>query len=303
MSGGRLVKVDEIVARIPGWEREDVKKVKVIGGLTNTSYLVEVNDVKYVLRISGDNTDYLGINRESEFEALQVAAANGLGPEVVHFIQPEGHSVTRYIPGCHWTYEEYCQKPNLKRMVAAVKRIHCLPAIKAESSPFRRIESYLPYINKFEIPYPEGFTAAMDRMRAIEAEINGDPFKYRGFCHNDLFSLNFIDDGRLWFLDWEFAGMGDIFYDLATLAYSFDSIGEIPAELQEYILECYFGSVDKTHRILFTQMKFMVLFYAVMWGLLQYGLQRSGIVPSVDGFDCLQYANFMFATIRESNFL
>jgi len=297
------VEIDEIIARIPGWKRSDVKIVKITGGLTNTNYLVEKDDGKYVLRISGDNTDFLGINRQFELEAMEVAAAHGLAPEVVHYIQPEGHLVTRFITGRHWTFEEYCQKSNLKRMVAAVKRIHALPPIKAEVSPFRRIESYFPHINKFKVPYPEDFEAALERMRAIEAEIKTDPFKARGFCHNDIFSLNFIDDGKLWFLDWETAGMGDIFYDLATLVYSFDSVGEIPAELQEYILECYFGSVNKTYRTRFTQMKFMVLFYAVMWGLLQYGLQSGGIASSVDGFDCLQYANFMFNVIRESDFL
>jgi thiamine kinase-like enzyme len=294
---------DEIIARIPGWKGADVKTIKLIGGLTNTNYQVEVNHEKYVLRISGENAVFLGINRKFEYEAMGVAAAHGLGPEVVHYIQPEGHLVTRYIPGRHWTFEEYCQKSNLKRMVAAVKRIHTLPPIKAESSPFRRIESYIPHINKFKVPFPEDFKDALDRMHVIEGEIKIDPFQARGFCHNDIFSLNFIDDGRLRFLDWEFAGMGDIFYDLATLVYSFDSVGEIPVDLQEYVLECYFGSVNNTHRTRFHQMKFMVLLYAVMWGLVQYGLQRGGITPSVDGFDCLQYANFMFNTIRESDFL
>ena len=38
-------------------------------------------------------------------------------------------------------------------------------------------------------------------------------------CHNDLLAANFIQDGdRLWIVDWEYAGMGDPFFDLGNFA-------------------------------------------------------------------------------------
>ena len=38
-------------------------------------------------------------------------------------------------------------------------------------------------------------------------------------CHNDLLNANFIDDGRrVRIVDWEYAGMGDVFFDLANFA-------------------------------------------------------------------------------------
>jgi len=48
-------------------------------------------------------------------------------------------------------------------------------------------------------------------------------------------------------------------------------------------------------------MKFMVLLYSVMWGLLQYGLQPEGITPPIDGFDCMEYSKFMFNIISKSD--
>ena len=136
--------------------------------------------------------------------------------------------------------------------------------------------------------------AANARRRGARSNQSGRHEKHR---------YHFIDDGWLRFLDWEFAGMGDIFYDLATLAYTFDSVGEIPSDLQGFILECYFG---KTNDYLWNRMvetKFMILLYSVMWGLLQSGLEQAGIIPSVDGFNYFDYASFMFTTIRESNYL
>ena len=302
MSEHPTVNLDEIIARVPGWGAEEDLKVSKIGGLTNTNYLVETHKRKYVLRISGDNSALLGINRQVEHETMQVASANGLGPEVLYFFQPEGHLVTHFIEGRHWTYEEYCQPENLARMVAAVKAVHNLPPIRAKTSPFHRVEKYLQHTRELGVPYPEGFGSALKQMVEIKNTRLADPFPALGLCHNDLFALNFIDAGELVFIDWEFAGMGDIFYDLATLAYTFDSVGEIPAELQDYILECYFGWVDDALRTRMRHMKFMVLFYSVMWGLLQHGLQNAGIIPSIDGFNYLAYAQFMLRTILEKDF-
>jgi thiamine kinase-like enzyme len=294
------VNVDEIIARIPAWAEADNLTAELIGGLTNTNYKIKVNNEKFILRISGKNTALLGINRDFELEALKVAAASNLGPQVVHYIQPEGHMVTKVIQGRHWTYEEYCQPENLVRMVSSVKAIHNLPVIQAEFSPFRRVEQYIGHASELEVQFPAGFDDAILKMGEIENSLKTDSTKFHGLCHNDLFALNFMDDGRLKFIDWEFAGMGDTFYDLATLAYTFDSVGEIPAELQDYVLECYFGEVNDTLRTRMQKMKFMVLLYAVNWGLLQYGLQRAGIVPEIDGFDFREYASYMFHVIQES---
>src|SRR5205823_7793955 len=56
-------------------------------------------------------------------------------------------------------------------------------------------------------------------------------------CHNDLLASNFIDDGqRIWILDWEYAAMGDLFFDLGNFAVN-QALNE---EQCEYLLRCYF---------------------------------------------------------------
>ena len=45
-------------------------------------------------------------------------------------------------------------------------------------------------------------------------------------------------------------------------------------------------------------MKFMLLFFTAMWGLLQHGLQTAGIVSPIEGFDCFDYAQACFAAMR-----
>ena len=47
----------------------------------------------------GSDTELLGIDRRVEYEASLAAAAVGVGPEVVAFVEPEGYLVTRFIEG------------------------------------------------------------------------------------------------------------------------------------------------------------------------------------------------------------
>ena len=64
------------------------------------------------------------------------------------------------------------------------------------------------------------------------------------------------------------------------------------------MLECYFGEVRAENWGRLEGMKFMLMFYSAMWGLLQYGLQRQGLVRIVDGFDFKEYAETTFEMMR-----
>ena len=45
-------------------------------------------------------------------------------------------------------------------------------------------------------------------------------------CHNDLLAANFIRGAeQLWIVDWEYAGMGDRYFDLANFAVN-NELGE-----------------------------------------------------------------------------
>ena len=63
--------LDSIVAQIPGWAHAPDLTVEPLSGLTNTNYLVRVNEKRFVLRVSGPNTALLGIDRKAELAALK----------------------------------------------------------------------------------------------------------------------------------------------------------------------------------------------------------------------------------------
>ena len=68
------------------------------GGLSNTNYLVDADGEMFVVRHGCDNAESLGIDRRREEAAARLAHDAGFAPEVVVFLQPEGHAVIRYLP-------------------------------------------------------------------------------------------------------------------------------------------------------------------------------------------------------------
>jgi len=293
-------KVNEIIGQIPAWANAKDIQIDSLEGLTNTNYLVVVDDERFVLRVAGENTIRLGITRELEIEALLAASEAGIGPQVVHFILPEGHMVTRYIDGRHWTLDEYRKRSNIQRIVETLKRLHTLPQIKATFSPFCRVDEYAKQASALGVPFPQDFDKFQQKMTVIKKDQARDTYPWERFCHNDLFCVNVLDNGDVRFVDWEFAGVGDIYFDLATLFYAYDSADTLPPELGEYLLECYFGEVSATNWKRLEGMKYMLMFFSAMWGMLQYGLQIEGSVRIIEGFDFLKYAAATFEEMRRT---
>ena len=291
--------VDEIIKRIPEWDSADSLLIEPLKGLTNTNYSVTVDGERFVLRVSGQNTGQLGINRNYEIEVLSAVSEAGIGAQVEYYLLPEGHLVTRYIDGRHLTLEEYRTRGSLQRIVSTVKRLHELPLVKATFSPFRRVERYAEQAQSMGVSLPSDLGEMLERAEKIEIEQACDTYPWRRFCHNDLFYVNVLDDGRIRFIDWEFAGVGDIYYDLATLTYAYDSADTLSRDLQEHMLECYFEDVSRENWARLEGMKYMLMFFTAMWGLLQQGMQNSGLVREVEGFDFLEYSEETFEAMRK----
>src|SRR5512140_900600 len=90
--------LEQAIGRVPLWaSASDVKTSPLGGGITNRNFRVDVDGESFVLRIGGEKTELLGIDRHHEYAANQAAAAIGLAPEVVYFIEPEGYLVTRFL--------------------------------------------------------------------------------------------------------------------------------------------------------------------------------------------------------------
>lgn len=292
-----LLSLEEALVRVPQWTAAtNVQTSFLAGGITNQNYRVDVDGESFVLRIGGANTELLGINRDHEYAANIAAADLGIAPEVIYFIQPEGYLVTRFIAGRPLPPAEIGRPENIRRVAAALRQIHALPPLAATFSPFCTVEDYTQTARhaKRGVTFPDNFDWLLARKTEIEAAFLKDPFT-PAFCHNDLLNENFLDDGQLRILDWEYAGMGDPFFDLANFAvhHGFSDEEEI------ILLTAYFGETSPTRWARLKLMKIMSDFREAMWGMVQIGISHLD-------FDFRGYADKHFtrmtATITDSRY-
>jgi thiamine kinase-like enzyme len=281
--------VEEVIARVPMWKGErDITVIPLEGGITNRNYRVDVGKRSYVLRISGDNTELLGINREYEYRTQTIAGELGIAPEVIAYIEPEGYLVTKFIEGRPIPPEELRQPENLARVGAVLNEIHAMPSIPGIFSPFQVVRSYTKLAQEHNVSFPEKFDWLINQMNAAETAMMNTSRIQRP-CHNDLLNGNLLLGNKLYVLDWEYAGMGDVFFDLAN----FSNNHELSEQEDEFLLDCYFGRVTAQSIAHMKIMKIMSDFREAMWGLVQVR------ISDLD-FDFLDYANKHFHRLLQN---
>lgn len=279
-----MLSLEAALARVPQWHNKKISTISLSGGITNKNYRVEVNGESFVLRLGGANTEHLGIDRHMERDATAAAASLGIAPEVIYFIEPEGYLVTRFISGRALPAPKITQPQNLKRVVEALKQIHTLPAIPKIFSPFRVVEDYAQTGKAHGVnTFPSNFDYLLAKMCEVEAAFSKESFTPK-LCHNDLLNENFLDDGRLRIIDWEYAGMGDVFFDLANFAVNH----QLNDEQDHLLLTLYFGEAATKRLARLELMKIMSDFREAMWGMVQQGI-------STLDFDFRGYADKHFA--------
>jgi thiamine kinase-like enzyme len=264
---------DELVAamhRVPELAAATLRLTALSGGLTNRNFLVEVDgrSDRYVIRLAGNDTHLLGISREVEHAATVAAAGVGVGPEVTAFIRPEGWLLTRFIEGWAVSDEAVHRPDTLRRVGESLRRIHGGPPIPGLFIPYRIVEAYRALAAARGVAIPAEYAVAAALARRIELALLTNPLELRP-CHNDLLNANFIDDGaRIRIVDWEYAGMGDPFFDLGNFSVNHG----LTADEETVLLEAYEGAVRPERLARLRLMRTMSDFREAMWCVLQQGI-------------------------------
>lgn len=260
---------DDVRSLLPeslGLAGREVRCEPLPGGLTNRNFRLDVGEHSFVLRIGGANTALLGIDRERELACLRVAAAAGVGPEVVALLPEHQILITRFLPGNVVTPEAFADANLLKRVAAALRRCHeaACPAELAEFCPFTTIRSYYDVAKERQLPFPATIGEALRKLDDLERRLHSpDP---PCLCHNDLLPTNFIDDGvTIHIIDWEYGGRGDRFFDLGNLATNL----QWNVAQEEAFLEHSFGTTRPGDLERLRGMRMVSDLREALWGFLQ----------------------------------
>ena len=205
-------------------------------GSTNESYLCTVRGEKYVLRLGTKQAGILSINRHAEEAALKLVSKLQCGANLIYYDLETGNMVTEYIRGREMTGEDLQNPPYFCRMIQVLKTVHA-QKMSDQFDFYADIERRLNYIKEHNIPLHAQFNLAYEKYQQYKNRNNINPVLHYGLCHGDPFPNNFIlsDSGKVFLIDYEFAGMSDIFFDLACIAPS------LALENQKELLRLYFG--------------------------------------------------------------
>ena len=222
-----------VLQSIPGFSGARVIS-QLSAGPTNNSYEVEKGSERFVLRIDKNEAASLGLDRRAEGEVCELLASEGLGHVPLWFDTGAGIYLRRFLPGRTWTRRDLLSLEKLARLARLLRRLHDLPLAGKPFEPLLAASRYAKQLGTVEAA--QVFAELADR----HAEIEKAP---PALCHNDLVCGNILEDRELVLIDWEYAGTGDPYFDLAVVV-QHHGLG---AGLARHFLDAYLGrAADET---------------------------------------------------------
>lgn len=225
--------------------RTDAAEFTRMGGLTNRTYHAVFQDgAEYVVRIPGEGTEEM-ISRRDEEVSTRLACKLGIDAELLYFGE-NGAKVTAYIPGAVTMSAPAMREPQHIREAADIlRRLHRSGEDTGISfEVFSMAASYEKIIADKQVPmfsdYAEVKAEVMAAKRQIDAACDIAPVP----CHNDVLCENWVvsDAGKMYLIDWEYAGMNDGIWDVADL--SIEAVYD--HALDEVLLRAYLGREPET---------------------------------------------------------
>ena len=255
--------IDELVSRVAAWRDRDVTIRVLSGGITNTNWVVNCEGIDYVVRVPGERTELLGIDRANEAEAANRAAALGIGPPVLGELPGVGTLITEYLPGVHLDDVAFVER--LDDVVGLVSTLHHSGALAGAFPIHRVVEWHARDAGAHGIIAPPAYERLHQQSRRIEAAFKRSPDAVVA-CHNDLLPANVLfGEDRSWLLDFEYAGMNDAFFDLGNLSVN----SSLSPDADRHVLQLYFGEVTPRRWARLQLMKMMSEFREGMWAVVQ----------------------------------
>jgi thiamine kinase-like enzyme len=236
------------------------------GGITNHNFRARFGGREVVVRLPGNDTELLGSDRSGEREANRLAAAAGVAPEVLAHLEDPVVLVTAFVEGPTLEAADLREPAALAAVAGALRRVHGCAGIEASFDAFRLVEDYAAATRARGGLVPDSYEvahAAAGRIESAPALSGSDTV----LCHDDLLPANFIatPDG-IRIVDWEYAGMGNRWFDLGNFAVN-NELG--PAEEEAFLTSYLEAPPSPADLAALRLMRLMSDFREAMWGVVQ----------------------------------
>lgn len=228
------------------FREEKVQKVSQLKtqGHCNVNYLIETEHSKYLLRKFKHKRD-----RKAEFQIQNLAHQKGIGAKALLLDEKEQLMICGFVEGKH---REKLKQQELKKLARLLRKLH---KIKIQQQP-----------NTFKNAFKFKDKKAQEALRIIKTF---QPEYVLG--HNDLHSKNILFGRTIQFIDWEYAGKTDRYFDLASIIIEY----KLNRRDEQMFLYNYFLREKRVNR---KKLEAFKLLYKTLWTVWFEKLERGEIV-------------------------
>ena len=184
-------------------------------GMTNRSFSFECNNKRYIMRIPGEGTDNL-INRQEEYDVYQQIKGEPYTENILYLNPQNGYKLSEFLENTRNSeaddWEDVIKSMDLLRKFHQEKL-----QVNHQFDIWKQIEFYE---NLRDTPSAyKDFLITKENVLNLKQFIQDNIHQW-SLCHIDANADNFLinQQGKIFLIDWEYAGMQDPDLDIAMYA-------------------------------------------------------------------------------------
>lgn len=196
--------------------KSDISNIHTLKkGMTNRSFIFTVKDKRYIMRIPGEGTDNL-INRQEEYDVYQQIKGELYTENILYLNPQNGYKLSEFLENTRNSeaddWEDVIKSMDLLRKFHQEKL-----QVNHQFDIWKQIEFYE---NLRDTPSAyKDFLITKENVLNLKQFIQDNIHQW-SLCHIDANADNFLinQQGRIFLIDWEYAGMQDPDLDIAMYA-------------------------------------------------------------------------------------
>lgn len=242
---------------------ENIVPIKT--GLTNLSFKFTCKGKQYVYRHPGVGTDSY-INRKSEAEAMNAARKLGLDDTFIYIDELKGWKISHYIEDAATL--DYHNNEHIEQAMRMLRKLHTSNiAVSGKFDIWEKINDFYAKLDGSDTSDFTGMNELRETMSAINNYLNRE-HSSPCLCHCDSYDPNFLLDknGKMYLIDWEYAGMSDPGSDIGTFIACSDYTLDEADKVIEIYLERKPTPEERRHYIGYVA---LVAYFWFLWALYQ----------------------------------
>lgn len=235
--------------------------VQITTGMTNLNFKIKTPTASFIFRVPG-KTKGMYPDYYAEMNVIAQIKAISLDVETVFFDVNTGRKITRLVTDKYADLHDNYKRAKIGSYLLRTLH-HSNLIFNNRFSCREKFNRYEFLSRKYKIPLWENYREVRGQLAGLQNYLEKTEAGNLKPCHNDMVPGNILmnEENRTYLIDWEYAGMNSIRWDLAAFCLEHDLS---PPEEQYFLNVYYKGAVSADEN------RFMLIYKIlqdILWSL------------------------------------